>query len=308
MAIPQSRADDLVEHLRAEPLPAALRARQLRPCRGMYEGYLHIVLLGSGRLRLEGEEGDHPASAPVGLILPPSSQQVLTLEAGSEGWIFGLPPQLLGEVMGSRAEMEMMLPLGRQLILGPELGQDKVHDTGQGAGFDCDQFARGILQEREAGAVGNRIAILAYIRLLIIAIWRASHQEPTVSGFGSEAHLLENFRREVEIHFRSHLGIAAYAERLGLGTSRLRRICLRNLGRTPLQLVHMRMLREAAAWLEHSGKGVGEIALALGFADSAEFSHFFKRGTGVSPSRFREDRRNPTAEAGGGAQGFADWP
>ncbi|MFB9224200.1 helix-turn-helix transcriptional regulator [Paracoccus cavernae] len=300
MALSRNSGDDLIEHLRAEPLPAGLRARQLRPCRGMYEGYVHLVLLGSGSLRLEGGETEHLTTAPVGLILPPSSQQVLTLDAGSEGWILGLPPQLLGEVMGSRAEMEMMLPLGRQLILG--------QDPAAGTGFDCEQFARAILQEREMGAVGNRIAILAYFRLLIIAIWRASHQEIAVSGFGSEAHLLENFRREVEIHFRSHLGIADYAERLGLSTSRLRRICLRNLGRTPLQLVHMRMLREAAAWLEHSGRGIAEIAQALGFADSAEFSHFFKRNTGVSPSGFRAERKDPASAHSAEPTGFADWP
>lgn len=300
MAASADPTDDLSLLMRAEPLPAGLRSRQLRPNRGLYEGYVHLVVLSSGRLQLEAGEAMHEIEAPAGLILPPARQNLLMLEAGAEGWIFGLPPQFLGEVMGSRPELELMLPLGRQLILARRPGEEGP--------MDGEALSRAILQEYSAGIVGSRIAVFAWLRLLILAIWRASQQEAVLSGFGSEAHLLEGFRREVEQHFRSHMSIAAYAGRLGLSTSRLRRICLRNLGRTPLQLVHMRMLREAGAWLEHTRRGISEVALMLGFADSTEFSHFFRRNTGLSPSRYREARQAGAAVPDDERLSFADWP
>lgn len=363
---------DLAQHLRAEALPAALRRRQLRPCRGSYAGHVHILVLAAGSLSLEGEAESRQLTAPAALILPPTPDGLITLEAGSEGWLLGLSSAILGEVMGARPELELMMPLGRQVILAPDLSGRRPDlaqrraagetQSGQppgdaacagsrapqgapsgaqlagahraaphqaraglaqagplqagalqagplGAGpLGAEGLCAAILQETAVAAAGQRIVVLAYLRLLIVAIWRASHQEQLPPQFGSESHLIENFRREVELHFRQHLSVDDYALRLGVSPSRLRRVCQRQLQQRPLELIHRRLLREARAWLEHSGKGVSEIALALGFAEASEFSHFFKRGTGFAPSQFRARAAAGAAADAAEMASFADWP
>ncbi|WP_158617307.1 helix-turn-helix transcriptional regulator [Falsigemmobacter faecalis] len=293
-------ADDLSRLLRAEPLPAGLRMRQIRPGRGSYADYLHLVLLSSGRLDLDLAEITHEVRAPAALILPAQPDQLLRLDAGSEGYLLGLAPQLLGEVLGLDPEMERMLPPGGGPVLCTDLTPESAPEP--------EALARAILHESAAPRIGSRTAILSCLRLLVVQLWRNAHQHLDLPATGSDLQLIESFRREVEVHFRNHLSVRGYAERLGVSEARLRRLCLKSQGKTPLQLIHRRMMREALAWLQHSARPVADIAQSLGFTDAAEFSHFFKRSSGQSPSHYRADlsrggERRDTAEAS-----FADWP
>lgn len=301
--MPQSRSlsNDLQAELRVETPEVGLRARLLRPNRGPYRDHVHILLLAEGQLRLEAGEPTHDLHGPAALILPPSSEHLLTLGAGASCWLFGLSSALLGEIAGARPDFELMLPLSRSIIMAAEL---------ETAGpLAAPLLAEAMMAELQTAAPGHRTAVLSYLRLIILAIWRQSHPEIPADRPHSDAHILEDFRREVEIHFRGHLPVADYARALGLSESRLRRICQRGLDRSPLQLIHQRMMREAVIWLEHSDQSVAGIALELGFADSAEFSHFFKRLSGRAPSRFREEQRSSSAASEETtAVRFADWP
>jgi len=293
-------ADDLSRLLRAEPLPAALRMRHIRPCRGSYADHLHLVLLSAGRLELDLPEACHEVTAPAALILPAMPDAVLKPDAGSEGFLFGLAPQLLGEVLGLDAEMERMLPRGGGLLICADLSAETAPAP--------DTLARAILREAAAPRTGSRTAILSCLRLLIVQLWRNAHQHLHTPAASGDSQLIEAFRREVEVHFRNHLPVSGYAERLGVSEARLRRLCLKSQGKTPLQLIHRRMMREALAWLQHSARPVAEIALSLGFTDAAEFSHFFKRSSGQSPSHYRAGLSGRGGETTGSEGSFADWP
>ncbi|MGN0934723.1 AraC family transcriptional regulator [Falsigemmobacter intermedius] len=293
-------ADDLSRLLRAETLPAGLRMRQIRPCRGSYCGHLHLVLVTSGRIALELPEASHEITAPAALILPPLPEALLKLDAGSEGFLFGLAPQLLGEVLGLDAEMERMLPQGGGLLLCTDLTSEAPPDP--------EALARAILLEAAQPRTGSRTSILSCLRLLIVQLWRNAHQHLHTPAAGSDSQLIEAFRREVEVHFRNHLPVSGYAARLGVSEARLRRVCLKGQGKTPLQLIHRRIMREALAWLEHSARPVAEIAQSLGFSDAAEFSHFFKRSSGQSPSHYRASLSSRGPRPDPETDSFADWP
>jgi AraC-like DNA-binding protein len=73
-----------------------------------------------------------------------------------------------------------------------------------------------------------------------------------------------------------------------------------------LQLIHQRVLREAALRLERSGETIEQIAISLGFADPTRFSHFFRHYTGLPPRTFR--RNAATASGAMDQASFADWP
>lgn len=68
------------------------------------------------------------------------------------------------------------------------------------------------------------------------------------------------------------------------------------------------MAREAAIWLQQSGRSIQQIAHGLGFNDAPEFSHFFKRISSVAPSVYRTNARNVSAAAGQAVTSFAEWP
>jgi two-component system response regulator YesN len=46
-------------------------------------------------------------------------------------------------------------------------------------------------------------------------------------------------------------------------------------------------MREAKSWLLRTAASVSEVAVALGYEDTANFTHDFKRYVGLSPIEFR---------------------
>jgi len=95
----------------------------------------------------------------------------------------------------------------------------------------------------------------------------------------------------VEQHFLEHWRLTRYADRLGLSTQRLNRLARAESGRSALEIVHDRLTREACRRLYYVAAPAEKLALELGFDDPAYFSRFFKRRTGMSPRRWREQRR-----------------
>jgi AraC family transcriptional activator of pobA len=59
-------------------------------------------------------------------------------------------------------------------------------------------------------------------------------------------------------------------------------------GRSPMQLVHSRLLLEAKRELHYTDNQVSKISIGLGFDDAAYFTRFFTSRVGISPRAFRK--------------------
>ncbi|WP_139924477.1 AraC family transcriptional regulator [Hymenobacter sp. DG01] len=78
-----------------------------------------------------------------------------------------------------------------------------------------------------------------------------------------------------------------YADHLAVHVNHLNKVLKETTGRTTTDLVATRIAQEAKALLRQTTWTLAEIADALGFADVAHFSNFFKRQLGVAPGAFR---------------------
>ena len=88
--------------------------------------------------------------------------------------------------------------------------------------------------------------------------------------------------------------LPALAAKVHMSTEHLRRLCLRELGRTPVQqLTYLRMQR-AKELLENSDDKLEAIAPAVGYLSALVFSRAFKRWIGCTPTE------DPWSEVGGG--------
>ena len=78
------------------------------------------------------------------------------------------------------------------------------------------------------------------------------------------------------------------AREAGCSTEKLRRLCLRELGRSPLQhLTHLRMHR-ATQLLGTTGLRLHEVAKSVGYPSPLTFSNAFKSNVGCRPSEYRQ--------------------
>ena len=94
----------------------------------------------------------------------------------------------------------------------------------------------------------------------------------------------------VEKHFREKHQVRDYADLLFKSPKTLSNLFHKYGDKTPLMMIHERILLEARRLLMYSDKTVEEIAYTLGYKDSGHFSKFFKKQEGLSPSLFKKEK------------------
>lgn len=144
------------------------------------------------------------------------------------------------------------------------------------------------LQARELGR--NAMFEWLFHALLMTIRRQVATEGEAAEGTGEDRQRFSEACRLIEDHYREHMTVPAYADRLAMSQARLNRMCQRFAGKTFLELLHDRMALEAQRHLIYTSATVEMIAYELGFADPGYFCRFFKRRTGKTPSQFRRER------------------
>lgn len=252
-----------------------------------------VLVAGQGVLEVDGVR--HALVSPAAGILPPGPSARLTLEAGARGGIVeaaeaavirALPPGPLG------LEIRSALTRPQPALAAPQATARELLRT-----------IEAIAGEQATGLEGSEDAIRYHLTLLEIGLWRLA--APPSDRRSAPRSIVREFLHLVELHAREHLEIGEYARRLSVSRGRLLSSVKRATGRTPTEILHDRLVHEAALLIDGSALQVAEIAEMLGFKDAGYFNRFFKRMTGVPPGRRRLQARRRQAEGG---KSFAAWP
>jgi len=154
---------------------------------------------------------------------------------------------------------------------------------------------------------GGSVVMGLHLGLVLLHLWRASGLDTTTTALrGTGTTTVQRFRQLTELHYRENLSIDEFARMLGVTRAHLHDACLRSTGRTPLAIVHDRLIAEARLRLEQTQLPVEQVGYGLGFRDPGYFNRFFKRLTGQSPGAYRQSAgatRPPSEPAS-----FAAWP
>lgn len=128
--------------------------------------------------------------------------------------------------------------------------------------------------------------------LLSVLVLRVLPAEPASPRAGStEDHaVFRRYRAAVEERFAQQHHVADYARTLGYGQRSLTRATRAATGLGAKQFLDQRVLLEAKRLLAHTDLPVARCAGRLGFEDAANFTTFFQRQAGLSPSRWRAGR------------------
>lgn len=247
------------------------------------------------------------------LILEASGQATHTVDfreypVGRGRGVWVRPGQVQRFSHNSTASADLVLFQSDFLIPGTEaaaIADDRFgpvqYDPPETTRDSLDQ-ARRALREEYAGALqatgaGHAVRTETLRHLLSVLILRlAAAPSDRLSKYGADG-LHGRFRDLLERDFAVARDVDHYASALGYSARTLSRATQAAVGQTPKQMIQERIALEASRLLAYSNLTVTSIAADLGFRDPSNFSTFFTRQRGITPTQFRRQQRRSTTEA-----------
>jgi AraC-like DNA-binding protein len=113
--------------------------------------------------------------------------------------------------------------------------------------------------------------------------------KPTLKGSNDT---LRHFNLLVETHYKDQHSVTFYADQLHKSPKTLSN-SFAKYGKSPLQIIHDRIVLETKRQLLYTDKSSKEIAYDIGFDDASHLSRLFKKQTSMSPSEFKKTNDLP---------------
>lgn len=136
----------------------------------------------------------------------------------------------------------------------------------------------------------KELSIGAYLKLFLIECNNVCAVHPIDTHLDvSENRIVREFKALVNQHFRMEHSTSYYASVMHITPDHLNRIIKGTIGKTAKEYIQSRITTEAKRLLYFSSLSNKEIGFELGFGEPANFSAFFKKCTGFSPSGFRQN-------------------
>lgn len=104
--------------------------------------------------------------------------------------------------------------------------------------------------------------------------------------------LVNQFIQHVNVHYPEKRTIKEYAEMLSISEDHLAKSVKSETGKTAYSFIVDRTIKEVKSLIAFTGLSYSEIAYQLNFSDTSNFSKYFKRNTGLSPTEYRNQYRN----------------
>lgn len=115
--------------------------------------------------------------------------------------------------------------------------------------------------------------------------------EAVTSGTGRKnsagTYIVRKALKYIQENYRNRLTLAVVAEQLFVSQWHLSKLINRYTGNSFSELLNQVRIEEARKLLKDPKRRVGDIAVEVGFSDSAHFCHVFKRQIGISAGEYR---------------------
>jgi AraC family transcriptional activator of pobA len=270
------------DFLHVETIEARSRGLDWRIGAHSHAALAQLLFLARGGGDMQAEAERWTFRAPALLLMPPRVVHGFRFRPDTQGHVVTVAERLVSELCAADPLAPAVLRQPRCLPLSADAADS--HDLAAAAAALALEFVW--------RAPARGLAVRAHLlRLLVGAARLVTDLDAPPPAPDRDGELVARFRALLEDRFRSQWRLPAYAAQLGVTPARLTTACRRCLGRSPQELLHDRLVLEAKRALLYTSHGVAEIAHALGFADAAYFSRFFRRHAGVPAGAFRRGRR-----------------
>ncbi len=130
------------------------------------------------------------------------------------------------------------------------------------------------------------------MKRLIIKITRIAREQLAAKDTPKETlDVIREYNQLVDQHFKTHKQVADYADLMHRSPKTLSNVFSEHSAKSPLLILHERIVLEAKKLLLHTSLTAKEISYELGFTEVSSFHKVFRKLTNQSPKQFREEKR-----------------
>ncbi|WP_340202907.1 helix-turn-helix domain-containing protein [Ascidiimonas sp. W6] len=133
--------------------------------------------------------------------------------------------------------------------------------------------------------------LMARFMIKSTRILKQQHENNNNTILDTKTETLRTYNFLVENHFKESHSVAFYAEKMFKSPKTLSN-SFTSTGKTPIQIIHDRIVLEAKRLLYYTDKSSKEIAYELGFEDASHLSRIFKKQTGITPGAFKKQQQS----------------
>ncbi|MEM0993276.1 MAG: helix-turn-helix domain-containing protein [Bacteroidota bacterium] len=127
------------------------------------------------------------------------------------------------------------------------------------------------------------------LKRLIIKITRLYKKQTDIQRIpAEELDIVRQFNLLIEKHYKKWHQVQDYAAEMNKSPKTLSNLFAQYNAKSPLKVLHERIILEAKKMLLYTDFSVKEIAFELGFQEVPPFNRLFKKMTSLSPSKFRK--------------------
>lgn len=240
-------------------------------------GLYQILYLDSGRATVQLDEKQCQLSAGQIIEVPQTFIHGFHFDHDCTGFVTTIAYPLFTQLSRNLDERVPLPVLPQIHHIKKRDDQDMLRRT----------FAR-LNAEYTGQANFRNVQIEALLTLILVWLRRNQPQgQHSAPRSRSHAHF-ERFSELIESEHTARHDVAYYAAELGMSPAHLNVVTRGHSGKSPLELIHERLLLEARRSLVYTTMTISEISYELGFSDPAYFTRFFKKATELSPKAFRQ--------------------
>ena len=251
---------------------------EIRP--HQHHGLFQVLYLKAGQAHIRADDDERDMKAGQVLLVPQMCIHGFNFAPHAQGHVLTLAYPMLARIGG--AASEHLLRLRRPYL----------HDLPPGEEGDDLRMIFSTIDREYRQAAGHRDLLLESLLASMLG-WLARQvvppvlQSPVPGGAARGPQHFSRFCQLIDAEYCSQHAVSWYAGRLGITPAHLNALCRQAAQQSALELIHERLLLEARRSLAYSARSVGAVSDALGFADPAYFTRFFKQRVGLSPKAFR---------------------
>jgi AraC family transcriptional activator of pobA len=244
-----------------------------------------VVWLATGAFRCHSGQAVYDINAPALLFFTPYQYYTFTTDTGFTGERLYFHGDFYC-IERHKKEVACNGILFNNVYTPPHVQLDDVHAQ------SVNNYIR-LLQEdmRRHEDATRADMVVAHLKILLIIATRLKVKQLEEAQWllpeGTRPRLQE-LQRLIETHFVKWHKPADYAAAMFLSVKGLSRLTSKYLSKTPSELITERIIQEAKRALHFTTLSVKEIAAQLQFEDPYYFSRLFRKYTGVTPTKFRE--------------------